>query len=280
VNVVWTTVFADGPGGGNPAPVVFGAEDWGTERMRLAAEKFGHETVFVLPPRDGGEVRLRYFVPHHEMEMCVHATVAATVVLARAGRLTLNPSPVETPLGTRHVTWDTADGTATVEQFAPTFGPEITDLDQVLAALCLPAGALGTGPVRSVSTARPKLMVPVRDQDILDGLDPDYELLWTACEQLDVTGCYPFVRDHEGAAARQFPLRAGYPEDPATGVAACALGAYLADPAQPGWHRFSISQGRAMGRPSLIIAEALVEDGQITATRVGGGMREGSVTPD
>jgi trans-2,3-dihydro-3-hydroxyanthranilate isomerase len=272
VNVVHTTVFADGPGGGNPCPVVFDAEDWDTERMRRTAEEFGHETAFVLPPQAGGEVRLRYFVPHHEMEMCVHATVAATVLLARVGRLALNPSPVETPLGIRHVTWDTADGTATVEQFPPIFGPDITDLDGVRAALRLPVTALG--PVRSVSTARPKLMVPVRDQEILDGLSPDFELLWTVCDELHVTGCYPFTRDGDEIAARQFPLRAGYPEDPATGVAACALGAYLADPRTDGWQRFSISQGRAMGRPSRIVAEALVVDGQVTETRVGGGMHE------
>jgi PhzF family phenazine biosynthesis protein len=273
VKVVWTSVFADGPGG-NPCPVVFGAEDWDTERMRRTAGEFGHETAFVLPPRTGGEVRLRYFVPHHEMEMCVHATIAATVVLARAGRLAHSPSPVETPLGIRHVTWDTTSGTATVEQFPPTFGQEVTDLDRLLAALRLPVTALGQGPVRSVSTARPKLVVPVRDQEILDGLRPDFELLWAVCGELDVTGCYPFARDGEEIAARQFPLRAGYPEDPATGVAACALGAYLADPRVDGWQRFAISQGRAMGRPSRIVAEALVVAGRITETRVGGGMHE------
>jgi trans-2,3-dihydro-3-hydroxyanthranilate isomerase len=271
VNVTWTTVFADGPGGGNPCPVVFDADDWPTERMQSTARDFGHETAFVLPPREGGEVRLRYFVPHHEMEMCVHATVAATVLLGRAGRLQLNPSPVETPLGIRHVTWD--DSTAVVEQFPPTFGPEVTDVDRVLAALGLPVSALGPGPVQSVSTARPKLMVPLRDEQTLDGITPDFELLWQVSEELDVTGCYPFVHDTNGSAARQFPLRAGYPEDSATGVAACALGAYLATRDQ-GWQRFPIRQGRAMGRPSLIVAEALVTDGQITETRVGGGMHE------
>ena len=69
--------------------------------MQAQAAAYGHETVFVLPPADGGDLRLRYFVPRHEMEMCVHATVAATVLLGRAGRLTRDPAAVETPLGTR-----------------------------------------------------------------------------------------------------------------------------------------------------------------------------------
>ncbi len=281
-DVVWTTVFADGPDGGNPCPIVFGADGWPLDRMQAAAAEFGAETVFVLPPAAGGDVRLRYFVPRHEMEMCVHATVAATVFLGQQARLPNNPARVETPLGRLDVRWDST--AATVQQFAPTFGAELTaeQRARVLAALGVDDGALGAGPIRSVSTARPKLMVPLRDEGLLDALAPDFEALWTVCDDLDVTGCYPFTVDATGAdlAARQFPVRAGYAEDPATGVAACALGAHLAalDGAAPdgggaGWRRWRIAQGRAMGRPSMITAEALVdESGAVTATRVGGAM--------
>ncbi len=266
---LFTTVFADGPGGGNPCPVVLGAHDWPTRRMQARAAELGHETVFVLPPTEGGDLRLRYFVPLHEMEMCVHATVAAVVLLARTTDLP-DPAAVETPLGIRRVTWDTARSSAVVEQFPPSFGPEVTDRDLVSAALRLPRSALA-GPVRSVSTARAKLMVPVGDEAVLDAIDPDLEPLWDACDRLDVTGFYPYAAG-EHITARQFPRRAGYPEDPATGVAAGALAAHLTRLAgTPGWHRFTVHQGRAMGRPSLITAEAYAEpDLTITATRVGG----------
>jgi PhzF family phenazine biosynthesis protein len=199
------------------------------------------------------------------MKMCVHATVASVVFLGQQGELSGGQAAVETPLGIRQVTWD-ASG-AMVEQFPPVFGTEV-DPAPVVAALGLTEAA---GPIRSVSTARSKLMIPVRDEDVLHGIEPDYELLWDVCDELDVTGCYPFAQG-ERITARQFPLRAGYPEDPATGVAACALGAHLAaqDPT-PGWHRYEIHQGRAMGRPSLVVAESLVgQDLTVTATRVGG----------
>jgi PhzF family phenazine biosynthesis protein len=45
-------------------------------RLRYSATELGHETAFVLEPREGGDLRLRYFVPRHEMEICVYATVA------------------------------------------------------------------------------------------------------------------------------------------------------------------------------------------------------------
>jgi trans-2,3-dihydro-3-hydroxyanthranilate isomerase len=282
-DVVWTSVFADGPGGGNPCPVVFGAAAWSSEQMQAGAARFGAETVYVLPPERGGDVRYRYFVPRHEMEMCVHATVAASVVVGGRGELPHSPAAVETPLGVLDVRWDAAAGAATVTQFPPVFGAELTaaERDRVVTALCLPPDALGDGPLRSVSTARAKLMVPVRDEAALDALAPDFEALWEVCEALGVTGCYPYTTAAAGAdvATRQFPVRAGYVEDPATGVAACALGALLAMGSDCGWHRYRIAQGRALGRPSLILAEALTDrSGAVMACRVGGTMQQ--VVPD
>jgi trans-2,3-dihydro-3-hydroxyanthranilate isomerase len=68
-SVVWTTVFAAGPMGGNPCPVVIDAAGLTTEQMQDQTRQFGVETVFVLPATGDAAARLRYFVPLHEMEM-------------------------------------------------------------------------------------------------------------------------------------------------------------------------------------------------------------------
>lgn len=268
-----TTVFADGPGGGNPCPVVFDADGLADVQLQAMAARFGRETAFVLPPTAGADVRLRYFVPRHEMEMCVHATVAATVLLARDGRLLRNPAVVQTPLGDVEAWWDASAARAVVAQFPPRFDEPVADVAPVLAAL---GTAATSGEVRAVSTARSKLLVPLPDEATLDGLRPDFEALWAQCDRLGATGVYAYTPAARGvdAAARQFPVRAGYDEDPATGVAACALGAYLARDRPDGWHRVTIAQGRAMGRPSIIEADARVESGTVVATRVGGAMTE------
>ncbi|WCB95909.1 putative isomerase YddE [Baekduia alba] len=264
VRVDHWVAFADGPGGGNPCPVVRGADGWSDAEMQAAAAELGHETCFVLAPSGGADavVRLRYFVPRHEMEMCVHATVAASVALGLE-----DGAGVETPLGVRRV-WRPSAGAALVEQFAPEVGPVVEDVDAVAAVL---GGARPVAEVRSVSTARAKLLVGLADEATLDGLAPDFEALWTLCDLLGTTGIYAYTLNARDAdvAARQFPVRAGFDEDPATGVAACALGAWLAG-AGDGWHRLRVAQGRAMGRPSLIDAEALRADGAVVATRVGG----------
>jgi PhzF family phenazine biosynthesis protein len=117
--IVQTVVFGEGDAGGNPCPVVLDADDLAGEDMQRLAAELGYETAFVLEPRAGGDLRLRYFVPRHEMEMCVHPTVATVVLLARAGRAV---SVVETPLGARRAIVEPDVGRAMIEQTEPVFG--------------------------------------------------------------------------------------------------------------------------------------------------------------
>ena len=251
--------------------------------QRLAAQ-FGCETAFVLQPAHPDcDLRLRYFVPQHEMEMCGHATVGTVSVMAERGRLTASPVKMETPLGVIDVGWQrNHDGVlVTVEQFAPTFSTQQSDPVAVAAALRIPvqAIALELGPIQSVSVSRAKLIVPLHERAVLDTLQPDFETLWSLCDTYATTGFYPFTTaggdPGTHAWTRQFPKRAGYNEDPATGVAACALGAYFVQYAlfggkDEGWHNLKIEQGHAMGRPSIIKVGVCVEHECIVATRMSG----------
>lgn len=296
LHIIRTTVFALGDLGGNPCPIVLGADALSSVQMQYLATQFGSETAFVLKPADAGaDLRLRYFVPRHEMEMCGHATVGTVAVLAERGQFRTSPVKVETPMGVLGVEWRRhADGIrVTFEQFAPTFSEQQPDPTAVAATLRIPVEALAlkVGPIQSVSVSRAKLIVPVRDRAALDHLQPDFERLWALCDQYETTGFYPFTRggdkDAGHAQARQFPKRAGYNEDPATGVAACALAAYFVQygvfgEKREGWHNFTVEQGHAMGRPSIIEVGAKVEHGRIVATRMSGYARvlgEEDVTP-
>ena len=261
MNVELLTVFADGPGGGNPCPVVTDADGLTDERMRGVAEEYGHESAFVLTPTEpGARLRLRFFVPRHEMEMCVHATVAALSLLDEPG-----PLRVQTPLGLIDVEIG-ADGAVTVEQFPPVFGPPVAAARELATAMgCAPDQIRAA---RSVSVSRAKLMVDVLG---LDELRPDPDAVRQVCERLGVTGLYPFTTVTGGAFARQFPRDSGYPEDPATGLAAAGLACLLATRENSdGRHTYAIHQGQAMGRPSLITAHATRDAGVITRIAVTG----------
>lgn len=159
-------------------------------------------------------------------------TIAAITVALQ--RKIVRPSRVrvETTTGIFDDTWlPRAPGfLVTLEQNPPVFGPP----NPSTPALGIPLTAITDvpSPIQSVSVSRAKLLIPLPDSPTLSPLQPDFNALWELCDKLHVTGFYPFTRrsdkPNSSAEARQFPLRAGFPEDAATGVAAPGLGAYLA----------------------------------------------------
>lgn len=284
IEIVRTRVFAVGPNGGNPCPVVLSA-DWLNDReMQSLARRFGVDTVFVLQPQSKcAEIRLRYFVPEHEMGVSGHATIAAVTVSVTDGAIKRNPLRIDTISGPFEVTWTgpTENIVVTLEQNKPLFGA-IGPTDRVAHALKIARGqiTLTESPIQSVSVSRAKLLVPLKDWIVLDTMTPDLESLWRLCEELQVTGLYAFSRrtnkERADVEARQFPRRAGFPEDAATGVAAAALGAYLArydHKCRTGQYQFQIGQGYAMGAPSRIQAIAECADGKVTRTAIRGAAR-------
>jgi PhzF family phenazine biosynthesis protein len=87
---------------------------------------------------------LRYFVPRHEMRMCVHATIAAVTALISSGVLAAGRTTISTASGEHHVTWDRDGGPpeVTVAQLEPRFGPPAPVHAELAAALGLPSGSI------------------------------------------------------------------------------------------------------------------------------------------
>ena len=267
-------VFADGPGGGNPAPVVLNADGMTDEEMRAVAASYGHEAAFVLPPLPGLDLHLRFFVPNHEMEMCGHATVGAVWLLHHLGRLPQSPVAIATLSGLVEARINGGD----VEISQPkgrieAVSPEA--IAEILSVLGIGGDALAAMPVVNAATSRVKTLVPLKSAAVLNSLVPDFARMEALCESLGSTGLYPFTASDEGPQtfeARQFPKSSGYPEDPATGVAAAALAfGLLAAGRVAAPDRVRILQGRAMGRPSAITVRfALGGEGRVSGCWLGG----------
>ena len=249
------TVFGDGPGGGNPAPIVLDAVGVSDEQMQDVARSFGHESAFVVDPVGTGcDVALRFWVPRHEMPMCGHATLGAVWLLVRLGRLR-RPTDVRVHTASGAVrALVAADGGVTISQ--PAGRVEVVREEaRVLEALGIARSELAERPIYNATTSRTKTLVPVSSSAVLDALSPDADGIESACAAIGSTGLYPYAPSGERRFdARQFPRSSGYPEDPATGVAAAALAfGVLADGIVDIDERaLTVRQGRAMGRPSKI----------------------------
>jgi PhzF family phenazine biosynthesis protein len=277
--VSWVTVFADGAGGGNPAPVVLDAQGMTDDEMRDVAAGSGHESAFVLPAPAGSaaDLRLRFWVPNHEMEMCGHATVGALWLLATQGMLRTDEPVVSTASGDvdARIGRDGADVTVEVSQPAAT--TEVLDdaaVRQVLDVLGIDDDRRGATPVLNATTSRAKTLVHLDGVEALDRLEPDLDRVEQVCSTIGSTGLYPFaVVDDDGRrlAARQFPRSSGYPEDPATGIAAAALVLGLAQHgATSATGAVEVLQGRAMGRPSRMTVTPRTVGGAVVGCWLGG----------
>src|SRR3954464_751130 len=75
-------VFTETPLDGNPLAVVVGPAGLSDRQMqRIAREMNLSETTFVLPPRAGGDVRVRIFTPLSELPFAGHPTFGTGGVL-------------------------------------------------------------------------------------------------------------------------------------------------------------------------------------------------------
>jgi trans-2,3-dihydro-3-hydroxyanthranilate isomerase len=266
-------VFAAEPLTGNPLAVVDGGADLTLDLFQRIAREFNQsETTFVLPPtRPQADWRLRSFTATGVEVFGAggHNSLGAWWWLAEAGKLALTGSSTEfhQEIGDRvlPVTISQAGGRlahVVMQQEAPVPGSRMDDLGRLAAALGLTAAdlAVDRAPCQVVFTGAAHLMVPIRDRDAVDRIQPDATALFALLAGAGAEGCYVFSLDprHADAVAytRFFNPTVGIWEDPATGTAAGPLAAHLvahglAKPRQG----IVIEQGTAMGRTSLLQVE-------------------------
>src|SRR6185437_12746582 len=253
---------------------------------------YGHESGFVLPAPTGSDCdfAFRFWVPNHEMEMCGHATVGAVWLLNRLGRLLEDRISVSTLSGRVDARITGAgSGDVSVEitqpkgrvETLPRNGPAEAE---ILSVLGITSNELAPLPIQNASTSRVKTLVPLKSTSVLDGLQPDFSRMEALCERIGSTGLYPYApsdRDNQIFDARQFPKSSGYPEDPATGIAAAALAFGLLENGLVAANAqlVRLRQGRAMGRPSEILLRFRLDgSGVVQGCWLGGPVRFADVT--
>lgn len=271
-------VFTDTRLAGNPLAVVQDADGVADDTMlRFARETRLSETTFVqsATAREADYCN-RIFTMVGEVPFAGHPSLgtAVAVALERGEREATyvqetgaGLQPVETRIGS-----DRAH--ASVLQEPAVFGAEL-DPAEALGVVGLDPGAADPGlSPQIVSTGLGVLIAPVSDRAAVARARPDFEAIEAlvgphGVDNLYLVRCEP----REGRAhARMFTRP--FQEDPATGSAAGALCAYLAERADT--TRVEIAQGVEIERPSRLIAE--LEGDRV---RVGGDVvvvAEGQVT--
>ncbi|MFZ3469901.1 PhzF family phenazine biosynthesis protein [Streptomyces sp. 4.24] len=292
-DVLRYTAFSADPAGGNPAGVVLDAAGLDEAAMLEIAAGLGYsETAFLTAPPEGlgGEAgrsfTVRYFSPKAEVPFCGHATVATAVALGERigpGELLFATRAGTVPVS---VTREPRDGEAAEAAEAGGQGglravltsvephteelADPADLAEALAALDWRAEDLDPlFPPRIAYAGARHLVLGAATRARLADLAYDFDRLAALMRRLDLVTVQLVHR----AGPAEFHVRNPFPvggvvEDPATGAAAAAFGAYARELGLvPADAVLTLHQGEDMGRPGLLTVELRSGDPRV---RVGG----------
>lgn len=293
-------VFTDQAFAGNALAVFPEAEGLSDEVMlKIAREMNLSETVFVLTP-DGSapEVlrRLRIFTPTREIPFAGHPIVGTWNALAREGVV---PAP-DGGDGWQHIHHEVGIGVLPLDiefkdgqpvQVVMTQGKfeilkevdDSHDQEEIARALGLAREDLDESlPIQVITTGLSCLAVPVRSLADLRRCRVNAALLAELYTRKGGTGCLAFTRETieigaSRAHARFFAPADNIAEDPATGSACGALGAYLIhhgalslEPSEDGRYKFVIEQGDFILRPSRVNLDVKGAKQAVEEVKVGG----------
>ena len=259
--VLQVDAFTDEPLTGNPAGVVPNADGLSEAQMQsIAAEMGVSETAFVHSS-ERADRRIRYFTPTQEVDLCGHATIGSFAHLHDEG-LEPGSSTLETNVGDLEIDLED-DGTVWMTQDRPQVRAVDVGYDRVADALGVDQAALEGAsddiPLAVASTGLPFLVVPITYLSDVGSADPDMTAVKALTDEFDVTGVYLFTFDalerESTLHGRMFAPGAGVPEDPVTGTASGAVGAYLDhfgafDDDFP--DELRLEQGHYVDRPGLV----------------------------
>lgn len=238
IKVYHYDAFSKKPNKGNPAGVVLNGDDLTETEMQDVAFKVGfNETAFPIAS-DRADLRIRYFSPKQEMELCGHATMATIYALKTNGWLENKTElTIETNVGVlpiRITKNEQKEIHITMKQALPQFkkfegsrydlakaiGIEEVDFDDEL-------------PIMYGSTGAWTLLIPIKSLDIFNKMEPNNKVFSSILNEIPNASVHPFCLESYYEEAdmhgRHFSSTfSGTIEDPVTGTASGVMGAYFA----------------------------------------------------
>ncbi len=239
VCVLHWDAFTRRPGKGNPAGIVLSAQNLSDSEMQAIAQSIGfNDTAFVLPSHSA-DLRIRYFAPRREVDLCGHATIAAFSALHRDHLLPYDGIGRDYTLETRagvlkigvEMTED-GDPLIVMNQGIARFAKFNGSRDELAAALGISVSDLDdTLPIIYGNTGRWTLVVPVIDLKTMQKMRPSPANFAAILTEIPDASIHPFCQQTINPKARMHARHFSSPgsgtlEDAVTGTASGVLGAY------------------------------------------------------
>jgi trans-2,3-dihydro-3-hydroxyanthranilate isomerase len=257
-------VFTDTPLTGNQLAVFTDGRELDEETMQKLAKEMNYsESVFVLPPEQGGHARIRIFTPVTELPFAGHPVLGTAFVLGAP--LQLGEIKLETVSGVIPITLE-REGARIIfgrmQQPIPSWEPfaQAEELQQLL-------GMRSSLPVEAYDLGPHFVYLELGSEEDVARLEPDF----AALARLTQIGVSCFAGSGARWKTRMFAPASGVAEDPATGSACGPLGIHLARHGRiPFGEEVEVSQGAEVGRPSKLYVRVDGSPDQIERVEVSG----------
>lgn len=215
LSIYQVDAFAESVFKGNPAAVI-PLEHWLEESImqQIAMENNLSETVFFVKNEEG--YHIRWFTPEYEIDLCGHATLAASYIIKNF---------IEPPIKEIRFTTQKAgplktycnEGAYTLD--FPARMPQACEAPEKLLL------SLGVSTAVEVLKSR-DFFVVLPNEEAVRNLQPDYSLM----KELDTIGVIATAKGQSAdVVSRCFYPGAGIQEDPVTGSAHCNIVPYWSE---------------------------------------------------
>lgn len=275
VKVYTINAFAKANEGGNPAGVVLDADNLTENQMKKIAKKVGFsETAFVMKSNNA-DFKVRFFTPKDEVDLCGHATIATFSVLNKIGIIKSGRYTQETKAGILLVEVND-EGLVMMNQKKPEFY-QVIDYKEIADTLNISIYDLNMiFPCQIVSTGIKDIFIPIRNIEVLNSINPDFEKIKKLSEKYNAVGYHLFTINgfsDANAYCRNFAPLYDIDEEAATGTSSGALASYLFKYKiieSNNCDNISFKQGYTMDRPSQIKVSLSIKNKSIDEVKVGG----------
>lgn len=237
ITVYHYDAFSKEPNKGNPAGVVLDGDSLTDNEMQAIAKQVGfNETSFLLKS-NVADLKIRYFTPGHEMDLCGHGTMAVIYTLVTRGIIEFkNELTIETNAGILPIKIHNSNNELyiTMKQKAPEFVEFKGSIDDIASSIGLSVEEIDTTlPTLYGSTGAWNLLLPIKKLASFDKMKPNNQLFPSILNEIPKASVHPFcLETYDSNAdfhARHFSSAfSGTIEDPVTGTASGIIGAYYA----------------------------------------------------
>lgn len=256
--VVKIAAFTKDAQGGNSAGLVWPAAQFNASQRQAIATEVGYSETAFVERNPKGELRIEYFTPNRQIDICGHATVAAFSYLRDLGEVISGLHEFESVIGKHQVEVKPKTVGLWQEQLLHLEVSNQRVLTEIQSSLGIKPSDI-IGPLKIASNGSPFLLVELSSLSSLKGIVPNQDQIFRLSEELRLVGYYLYVKASETEIdARMFAPLYGIEEESATGMAAGALALSLSRESDQ--KALLIRQGHLMPNPSVALLYTEVFD--------------------